>query len=69
MSGGQQVAIGAIRSRLRMTQAQLADATGIPVPTLRSWEQLRRKPTGAAKVLLTLLARRPELVAELAEAK
>ena len=69
MTGEAPVSVSAIRARLRLTQAQFADATGIPAMTLRSWEQGRRKPTGAAKALLSLLALRPELVSELAEAK
>jgi hypothetical protein len=39
-------------------------ATGIPVKTLRNWEQRRRKPTGAALTLLLLIQKNPSLVIE-----
>ncbi len=44
------------------TQAAFADAIGIPVKTLRNWEQGRRRPTGPALVLLRLIERDPTLV-------
>ena len=44
------------------SQRRFADAIGVPVMTLRNWEQHRRKPTGAALVLLLLLKSDPMLV-------
>jgi putative transcriptional regulator len=44
------------------TQRTFADAIGVPVKTVRNWEQRRRKPTGAALVLLTLIQRDPWIV-------
>ncbi len=44
------------------TQQTFADAIGVPVKTLRNWEQRRRKPTGPALVLLTLIKRDPWIV-------
>lgn len=44
------------------TQRSFADAIGVPVKTLRNWEQDRRKPTGPALVLLTLIQRDPWIV-------
>ena len=41
---------------------------GVPIATLRNWEQGRRYPTGPARVLLNVLARRPELVMEAIDA-
>jgi len=38
------------------TQQVFAQAIGVPVRTLRNWEQRRRKPTGPARVLLALIA-------------
>jgi DNA-binding transcriptional regulator YiaG len=35
-----------------LTQENFARAIGVPVGTLRQWEQGRRQPTGAARVLL-----------------
>lgn len=54
--------IYAIRRRARLTQEQFADALGIPPNTLRSWEQRRKRPSGAARTLLRLIERKPELL-------
>jgi putative transcriptional regulator len=49
-----------IRKRLNMTQEQFAEALGIPVATLRNWEQGRNAIDPAARSLLILVARDPE---------
>jgi putative transcriptional regulator len=51
---------GTIRRRLGMTQAQFAEAIGVPVATLRNWEQGRVAPDPAARALLRILDREPE---------
>ena len=44
-----------LRESLAITQAQLAQALGTSVDTIKSWESKRRNPTGlAAKVLATI---------------
>jgi putative transcriptional regulator len=58
--------VAATRSKLRLTQNQFAELLGISVKTLHNWEQGRRKPTGAARVLLRVASRHPQIV--LAEA-
>lgn len=58
--------IYAIRQRSRRTQQQFAAALGIPPNTLRSWEQRRKRPSGAARALLRLIEQRPELLESLA---
>jgi putative transcriptional regulator len=58
----------AIRRQARRTQQQFADALGIPPNTLRSWEQQRKRPSGAARTLLRLIERKPELLESLADA-
>jgi putative transcriptional regulator len=50
----------AIRARLNMTQEEFAQALGIPVATLRNWEQGRNAIDPAARSLLILIARDPE---------
>lgn len=55
-----------IRKKSNLSQSQFAQALGISVNTLKSWEQGQRKPSGSAKVLLLLLAKHPELIDELA---
>jgi putative transcriptional regulator len=54
--------IYAIRRRARCTQEQFADALGIPANTVRSWEQRRKRPSGAARTLLRLIEQKPELL-------
>jgi DNA-binding transcriptional regulator YiaG len=51
-----------IRRRARCTQEQFADALGIPANTVRSWEQRRKRPSGAARTLLRLIEQKPELL-------
>lgn len=53
------------RNRVNMSQSKFAERLGISLATLRSWEQGVRKPSGAAKTLLDLLHRKPELINEL----
>lgn len=53
-------AIGPLRRQLGMTQAQFASALGIPVATLRNWEQGRVTPDPAGRALLRIISRDPE---------
>jgi putative transcriptional regulator len=50
------------RWRLGLSQTEFAKAFGIPVGTLRDWEQHRRKPDLAARSYLEVIAREPEAV-------
>jgi putative transcriptional regulator len=59
------VDVTAIRQRTGLSQSAFAESIGVPEGTVRNWEQGRRQPSGPAKVLLPLLAKRPNLVAEL----
>lgn len=52
--------VAAIRGKYRLSQAKFAVLLGISVATLRNWEQGRRKPEGAAKVLLRVAEKHPE---------
>ena len=58
--------VKAIRRSLRMSQHRFAAAYRIPLPTLKNWEQGRRRPTGAARVLLKVAALHPKIVLEAA---
>jgi putative transcriptional regulator len=49
-----------LRRRLGMTQEEFAAALGIPVATLRNWEQGRNAIDPAARSLMILVARDPE---------
>ena len=52
----------AVRTQLGMTQEQFASMLGVPIGTLRNWEQGIRKPGGAAKTLLRVAAKHPQAV-------
>ncbi len=52
------------RQRMGLSQAQFAEALGIPKRTLQDWEQRRREPSGAAMTLLKVAAIRPDAVHE-----
>lgn len=47
-----------------LTQKQFALALGISARTLQEWEQGRRKPSGAAKALINIAMRHPDVIAE-----
>jgi putative transcriptional regulator len=51
------------------TQATFAAAIGVPVKTVRNWEQGRRQPSGPARVLLALIDRRPLAVVDILRAR
>jgi putative transcriptional regulator len=54
--------VTAIRHHFGLTQPRFAALLGISTATLRNWEQGRRKPEGAARVLLCVAARYPDAV-------
>ena len=57
-----------VRVRLKsgLSQTQFAAALGVSKRTLEQWEQGRRKPSGAAKQLLKIADRHPEVLIEAA---
>jgi len=54
--------VAAIRRHLGLTQQKFVKLLGISPGTLRNWEQGRRKPEGAARVLLCVAAKFPRAV-------
>lgn len=54
--------VRAIRARLKLTQPAFAERFGLPVGTVRDWEQGRAVPDQAARVLLRVIERDPEAV-------
>jgi putative transcriptional regulator len=44
-----------------LSQQEFSRKIGVPLETIRNWEQGKRAPTGAAKALLRILDRSPEL--------
>ena len=47
---------------MRLTQREFAGYFGFPVATLKHWEHGRRRPTGAALVLLAVIGANPRSV-------
>lgn len=54
-----------IREGTGRTQEAFAQMIGVSLPTLRSWEQGRRVPTGPARALLTMFRNNPQEAARL----
>jgi putative transcriptional regulator len=51
-----------LRRRSRLTQLEFAARLGVPVETIRNWEQGKRAPRGPARALLAVIAHSPETV-------
>jgi len=51
-----------LREGLNMSQPEFALKFGFSLGTLRQWEQGRRAPDGAARVLLTVISHSPKAV-------
>ena len=51
-----------LRRRARLTQIEFAARLGVPVETIRNWEQGKRLPRGPARALLAVIAHSPETV-------
>lgn len=54
--------VKAVRSQVGMSQHEFAASFGISLGTLRHWERGDRQPHGPARVLLSVLAKKPEAV-------
>ena len=52
------------RQKSGLSQAEFAEALGISKRTLQEWEQGRRSPSGAARTLIRIAKRHPEIVRE-----
>ena len=51
-----------LRRRARLTQQEFAARLGVPVETIRNWEQGKRAPRGPARALLAVIAHAPDTV-------
>ena len=54
--------VKAIREDFDLSQREFAALLGISVKTLQNWEQGRRSPQGAARILLQVAAKHPDAV-------
>src|ERR1700749_2879155 len=51
-----------LRRRACLTQQEFAARLGVPVETIRNWEQGKRAPRGPARALLAVIAHAPDTV-------
>ena len=56
--------VAKVRQTLGLTQEAFADLLGIGLSTLRSWEQKKREPSGAARMLIAIALKHPEVLRE-----
>ena len=49
-----------VRRKVGLSQIAFAKRIGVPVDTVRNWEQGRRAPQGPARALLRIIDRAPE---------
>lgn len=50
-----------IRANVKLTQAEFASRIGVPIETVRNWEQGKRAPRGPARALLKVLEQAPDV--------
>jgi putative transcriptional regulator len=50
-----------VRARTKLTQAEFAARIGVPIETVRNWEQGKRAPRGPARALLRLIEKAPDV--------
>jgi len=50
-----------VRARTNLTQAEFASRIGVPIETVRNWEQGKRSPRGPARALLKVIEKAPDL--------
>jgi putative transcriptional regulator len=50
-----------VRAATRLTQSEFALRIGVPIETVRNWEQGKRAPRGPARALLKVLERAPDV--------
>jgi putative transcriptional regulator len=55
-------AVRDLRRRAQLTQLEFAGRLGVPVETIRNWEQGKRMPRGPARALLAVIEHAPETV-------
>jgi putative transcriptional regulator len=54
--------VRALRRSMKLTQEQFAKRFGLPLGTIRDWEQGAHRPDRAAQVLLRVIAKNPDAV-------
>ncbi|MBP6057817.1 MAG: helix-turn-helix domain-containing protein [Nitrosomonas sp.] len=54
------------RKKTGLSQTEFAKLLNVSVRTLQEWEQGRRQPSGAAKTLIAIAERHPDILKEIA---
>jgi putative transcriptional regulator len=57
-----EIDVAALRARLSLSQVAFARTFGLDLSTVQAWEQQRRRPDRAARILLAVIAREPGAV-------
>ena len=55
-----------VRRELKMSQPEFSKLLGVPVGTIRDWEQGRKEPGSAAITLIKVARKYPEILKEIA---
>jgi putative transcriptional regulator len=50
-----------VRARTKLTQSEFASRIGVPIETVRNWEQGKRSPRGPARALLKVIDKAPQV--------
>ncbi|HKT20443.1 MAG TPA: helix-turn-helix domain-containing protein [Stellaceae bacterium] len=58
----EEVDVRALRKRFKLSQAQFAAKFGLDARALQQWEQKRRHPDRATRILLTVIDEEPKAV-------
>jgi putative transcriptional regulator len=53
-----------VRTEVGLSQAKFAALIGVSVRTLQGWEQGQRAPSGAARTLLNIAIKHPDIIRE-----
>jgi putative transcriptional regulator len=60
-AGGDAAYARSVRAQTKLTQAEFAARIGVPIETVRNWEQGKRSPRGPARALLRLVEKAPQV--------
>jgi putative transcriptional regulator len=58
--------VGSVREKTGRSQSRFAELLGVSVRTLQEWEQGRQAPSGAAWTLLSIAAKNPRALLDVA---
>ena len=62
----EQLLVISVRKQLKKSQPAFSKLLGVPVGTIRDWEQGRKQPDSAAITLIKVAERNPEILEEIA---